>query len=170
MAEEAAPKKKSKLLLFIILGVVLVLLIAGGVVGFLLVHSSSDDSGGDSAEAPAHQTKKKAKKKDEHPPIFEKLSQFTVNLNSPDQETMLQTDITVEVADAETEETLKNMLPKIQNEVNKLLRSKSPDYMRAPNSTDKLASEIRAAINKVLGVSSDDEGVLSVNFTTFIVQ
>ncbi|GGP26318.1 flagellar basal body-associated FliL family protein [Silvimonas amylolytica] len=169
MAEDAAPKKKSKLLLFIILGVVLVLIIAGGAVGFLLLHNSSDDSGGDAQEAPAHQTKKK-KKKEDHPPIFEKLSQFTVNLNSPDQETMLQTDITVEVADAETEETLKNMLPKVQNEVNKLLRSKTPDYMRAPNSTDKLGGEIRAAINKVLGVTSDDEGVLSVNFTTFIVQ
>ncbi|GGP20529.1 flagellar basal body-associated FliL family protein [Silvimonas iriomotensis] len=169
MAEEAAPKKKSKLLLFIILGVVLVLIIAGGAVGFLLLHNSSSDDGGDAQEAPAHQAKKK-KKKEDHPPIFEKLSQFTVNLNSPDQETMLQTDITVEVADAETEETLKNMLPKVQNEVNKLLRSKTPDYMRAANSTDKLGSEIRAAINKVLGVTSDDEGVLSVNFTTFIVQ
>ncbi|WP_283148558.1 flagellar basal body-associated FliL family protein [Silvimonas soli] len=170
MAEAKAPKGKSKLLLFIILGVVLVLVIAGGAAAFLLMHNSSD-SADDGSDSSSHQSKAKAeKKKTDHPPIFEKLSQFTVNLNSPDGQTMLQTDIVVEVADAASEEDLKNLLPKVQNEVNKLLRSKTPEDMKAPNSTDKLGNEIRQAINKVLGVHADDQGVLSVNFTTFIVQ
>ena len=177
---DAAPAKakgKSKLMLFVIIGVILlIVLVGGGVAAFLLMRSSPDDAADAGTDTAVHEgkakkdkDKEKSKKKDA-PPIFEKLSQFTVNLNSGDTDVMLQTDVTVQVADAETQEKLKNYLPQIQGDVNKLLRSKTPEDVRAPDGTDKLGHEIRSVINKILGVTSDDEGVLSVNFTTFIVQ
>ncbi|KPC50263.1 flagellar basal body-associated FliL family protein [Amantichitinum ursilacus] len=176
MSDAAPAKGKSKVMLFVIIGVVLlIVLIGGGVAAFLMMHNSDSADGADGAGTEtqvkeAKAKKEKSKKKDDAPPIFEKLSQFTVNLNSGDTDVMLQTDITVQVADAETQEKLKSYLPQIQGDVNKLLRSKTPEDVRAPDGTDKLGREIRGVINKILGITSDDEGVLSVNFTTFIVQ
>lgn len=176
MSDAAPAKGKSKVMLFVIIGVILlIVLVGGGVAAFLLMRSSPDDAaadGGAGTEAAVHdaKAKKEKSKKKDAPPIFEKLSQFTVNLNSGDSDVMLQTDVTVQVADAETQEKLKNYLPQIQGDVNKLLRSKTPEDVRAPDGTDKLGHEIRNVINKILGVTSEDEGVLSVNFTTFIVQ
>ncbi|WP_432721740.1 flagellar basal body-associated FliL family protein [Jeongeupia wiesaeckerbachi] len=170
MAEAQAAPKGNKKLIVIIAAVVAVLLLAtAGGAAFLLTRSSDH---GDDGSVETHEAgkKKKAEKDADHPPIFEKLQQFTVNLNSPDEDAMLQTDIVVEMADAKSQERIKAQMPKIQSEVNQLLRSKSPQEVRTVGSMAKLGAEIRKLINHALGAEGDEEGVLSVNFTTFIVQ
>ncbi|WP_051711637.1 flagellar basal body-associated FliL family protein [Andreprevotia chitinilytica] len=176
--KEAAPKSKKKFLLIIVAVVLLlVLLVGGGLAAFLLMgnrDTSADDTTADASHGKSDAKKDtKKKKKDDHPAIFEKLQQFTVNLNNsgPDgTDAVLQTDIVVEVANADTQEKLKNVMPKIQSQVNQLLRSKTAAEIRTVDGTDKLGKEVRKVINKILDVEGEDDGVLSVNFTTFIVQ
>ncbi|GAA5786590.1 hypothetical protein GCM10007860_23960 [Chitiniphilus shinanonensis] len=172
-AVEAAPKGKKTLLIVAIVGIVLVLvLVALGVVGYLLLRSSPADSGGDVAAQVEEAPKKKEKKKAdaEHPPVFEKLQTITANVNSEEEEAVVQTDVVLELADAETQTQLKNIMPRVQAEVIKLIRSKSPADLRTVAGTDKLATEIQGTVNRLLGASDKDEGVQSVNFTTFIMQ
>lgn len=172
---EAAPKAKKNILLFAVIGLLVVLLIVvGGVAAFLLTKSSDPAADEVAAEATAHdevkKKKKDSKKKDEHPAVFEKLPQFTVNLHSEEGDGILQTDISLEIPDAHVAEKIKALAPKIQGQVNKLLRSKTVAEVKAPDGTDKLAKEIREIVNKIIGAESEDEGVISVNFVTFIVQ
>lgn len=168
---EAAPKSKKKMLMFIIIGVVvLVLLVGGGLAAFLMLKSgNSEEEAGNGAKTEA---KKSAKKKDEKKaaPVFEKLAQFTVNLNAPETNEVLQTDVSVELSNVKEKDLLKQYMPKIQSEVNKLLRSKKPEEVKTAAGTDKLGAEIRELINKILKIEGEGEGVLSVQFTTFIVR
>jgi flagellar protein FliL len=172
---EAAPKAKKNILLFAVIGLLVVLLIiVGGVAAFLLTKSSDPAADEVAAEATAHDDAKKKKKdhkkKEEHAAVFEKLPQFTVNLHSEDGDGILQTDISLELGDAHLAEKIKGLSPKIQGQINKLLRGKTMAEVKAPDGTDKLGKEIKELVNKILGAESEDEGVLSVNFTTFIVQ
>ncbi|MEN9657208.1 MAG: hypothetical protein RL571_673 [Pseudomonadota bacterium] len=172
---EAAPKAKKNILLFAVIGLLVVLLIiVGGVAAFLLTKSSDPAADEVAAEATARddvkKKKKDHKKKEEHAAVFEKLPQFTVNLHSEDGDGILQTDISLELGDPKLAEKIKSLSPKIQGQINKLLRSKTMAEVKAPDGTDKLGKEIREMVNKILGAESEDEGVISVNFTSFIVQ
>ncbi|XZG71226.1 flagellar basal body-associated FliL family protein [Chitinibacteraceae bacterium HSL-7] len=180
-AEQAAPKKSKKTLIIVLVVVILllVLLVAVGVVGFLLLRSqSADQYAAPPAAAAEHSTshdeepKKKKKKKDEgesHPPVYEKLQTITANLNDPAGESVVQTEVVLELVDAEVGNQLKAMLPKVQAETIKIIRSKSPEQVRSVEGTNALGEEIRAKLNELLDLGPD-EGVLSVNFTTFIMQ
>ncbi|WP_169307384.1 flagellar basal body-associated FliL family protein [Chitiniphilus eburneus] len=169
----AAPKGKKTLLIVAIIGVLLLLvLIAIGVVGFLLLRTPADVGSDVVASQSEEAPKKKEKKKADHgaPPVFEKLQTITANLNSAEEEAVVQTDVVLELPDAETQTALKNILPRVQAEVIKLIRSKTPADLRTVAGTDKLAAEIQGTVNRLLDVTDKDEGVQSVNFTTFIMQ
>ncbi|SFN65355.1 flagellar FliL protein [Formivibrio citricus] len=169
---DAAPKSKKKLMMFIIIGVVvLVLLVGGGLAAFLMLKSgNSEDDGGQATKTEAKKDAKKKKDEKKAAPVFEKLAQFTVNLNAPETNEVLQTDISVELSNVKEKDLLKQYMPKIQSEVNKLLRSKKPEEVKTAAGTDKLGAEIRELINKILKIEGEGEGVLSVQFTTFIVR
>ncbi|SMC26171.1 flagellar FliL protein [Andreprevotia lacus DSM 23236] len=178
-AKSDAPKGKKNFLLIIVIVLLLVLLlVVGGVAAFLLMGNKDASVDEAVAEAAPHgqeaakpeKKKKKEEKKDAHPPVFEKLQQVTVNLSNGDQSAVLQTDISLEVADSETSEKVKQYLPKIQGQINLFLSAQKPDDARDVSKRDKLGKDIRKLVNKILGVEGEDEGVLSVNFTTFIVQ
>lgn len=165
---EGAPKKK--MLMFIIIGVVLVLLIGGGLAAYMMLRAdpAAEEAGGEAAHGAA--PKKTAQKKDDkkHPAVFEKLPIFTVNLNSEAGEVM-QTEIVVELPDTHAQESVKQVLPKIQGSINKLLSSKKPEEVKTPDGREKLEAEIKEMVNKIIGAEGDS-GVLSVNFTSFIVR
>ncbi|KAF0813055.1 hypothetical protein IGB42_02451 [Andreprevotia sp. IGB-42] len=173
---EKAPKSKKGLLLIIVIILLLLVLVLGGVAVFLLMGNkdpSVDEAVAEAAHSQEAEPKKKEKKKekkDAHPPTFEKLQQVTVNLSNGEQQAVLQTDISLEVADAETSEQVKQYLPKIQSQINLFLSAQKPDEARDVTKRDKLGKDIRHLVNKILGVEGEEEGVLSVNFTTFIVQ
>jgi flagellar protein FliL len=169
--QEGAPKSKKGLLLIIVGVVLLVVLLLVGVLAFLLLRgnpSPAEEHAVEQVEAPKQE--KKAKKEDKAtPPVFEKLGLFTVNLNSQESDEKMQVDLTVELANEADKAKLKLYQPKLQSAVIQLLRSKTPEEVKQPDSQEKLGLEIKDVLNKILEADGKDEGVLSVNFTSFIV-
>jgi len=179
-AEAAPPKSKKKLFIILIAVVVLVLLVGGGLAAWLLM-SSPDKSkkahGGDSeAAADAAHGDTAAEEEDTgdegdgeaHPPVYEKLEQFTVNL--ADQESYLQTEVQLMVADAKVQEKIKAHMPEVRDAMIRLLSSKTAEDLHQPDGKTKLAEEIQKEINQVLGVKKKSKGVKKVLFGAFIIQ
>ncbi|MFZ5482794.1 MAG: flagellar basal body-associated protein FliL [Pseudomonadota bacterium] len=167
-AEEAAPeapKGKSKKLLIIILAVVLLVVLAGGGAAVYLLTSKPaaeqvEGEEGEDEEAHAEE--------EEHPPVYEKLDAFTVNL--ADGETYLQVEINLKLADAKLSEKLKARMPEVKDAVLRLLSSQSPEELATVEGKDKLAGEVQKSVNEVLGVKKASKGVEKVLFPAFIIQ
>jgi len=169
VADVAPPKKKGKLL--IILALVGILVIGGGVGAFLLLSKPAaektaehaDEEGGEESdgEGDGHEG-------EGHAPIYVKLEAFTVNL--ADQESYLQTEIQLMVADAKVGEKMNAHLPEVRDALLRLLTSKTAEELSMPEGKDKLAIEIQKQINTVLGVKKASKGVKKVLFGAFIIQ
>ncbi len=189
-ADDAAPAKpKGKLLLFIIIGV-LVLALAGGGAFFALKkkHTADDEDTGDGTA----QTEKPHKAKKDHPdapPVFVKFEPFTVKLQPEQTEAYLQATPELRVLDAATGERVKQYTPELRHKVLLLLSGKKPSELSNPQGVQRLANEIRDAINLIIdgpkskakgaadgapAVPSDnagpDDSVQAVLFTSFIIQ
>lgn len=163
-AEVEVPKKKGKLLIIILIVVGVIVLVGGGIAAWLLTSapdkSKQADGHGEEGAADEHE--------DEHPPIYEKLEQFTVNL--ADQESYLQTEVQLVVADVKVQEKIKLRMPEVRDAMIRLLSSKTAEELNQPDGKDKLAGEIRHELNSVLGIRKDSEGVKKVLFGAFIIQ
>lgn len=153
---EDQPKGKGKKKLIIILAAVLVLVIGGGVAAVLLLSSPADKHG-----------KQEVAQEEKAPPIYESLDTFTVNLAGG--ESYLQIEIKLLVASADFEEKLKERMPEVRNDILRLLSSKTPDDLSTPEGKDKLAADIQADLNGLLGVKSE-KGVKKVLFGAFLIQ
>lgn len=151
-APEAAPK--SKKMLFIIIGAVVFSLAAGGGAAWFFT------KGGDE-----HKEVKAAPPKN---PVFMPLETFTVNLG--DGETVLQTEITLQVADQVEIDALKLQMPRVRSRLLSLLSSKLPENLGSIEDKKKLADEIKAEVNKPFHAKGDPQHVEDVLFTSFIVQ
>jgi flagellar protein FliL len=166
--EAEAPKKKGKLLI-IIIAVVAVVLIGGGVGAYLLMSKPSaekmakaghgDEEAADGEEDGGHD--------DEHPPVYEKLEQFTVNLAD---EPILQIDIQLLLADKKVQEKIKGRMPEVRDALILLLSSKTAEELGQPDGKTKLAQEVQKAVNDVLGIKKKSKGVKKVLFASFMVQ
>lgn len=183
--EQPAPAKSKKLLILIIAGVLILAIAAGG--AFLLLKPKQTDENADSDETAAEssQAKKKEKKKDEHPPIFVNLEPFTVNLVPETGDQYLRISISAEIEDAHGEGSFKANMPKIRNAITLLLSSKKPSELASREGKEKLALELKDAINEVLEPQPapkktkkgekakpvEIEGpAITVLFTEFIIQ
>lgn len=160
--EGAAAPKKKKTLLIIIIAVAVVLLVGGGTLAYLLMSPPA-------AEKPAKEGEHAEEAhEEEHPPIYEKLETFTVNL--ADGETYLQVEISLKVADAEVQEKLKAHMPEVRDAMLRLLSSKSPEELSEVAGKDKLSDDIQKQMNQVIGMKQAKTGVQGVLFTAFIIQ
>jgi flagellar FliL protein len=158
-AEVEAPKKgKGKLL--IIIAVAAVLVIGGGVAAFLMLSKPAAEEG-EHAEEEAHA-------EDEHPPIYEKLETFTVNL--ADQESFLQTDVQLMLDDPAIQEKIKTRMPEVRDALLRLLSSKTAEELSQQEGKDKLAEEIQKQVNELLELKEKEKGVKKVLFAAFIIQ
>ncbi len=169
-AEVVPPKKKGKMLI-IILAVVGVLVIGGGVGAYLLLSkpaTEKDAKHGDEAAADAEGGDEEEHGDEEHPPVYVKMEAFTVNL--ADQESYLQTEIQLLVADAKVGEKLNARLPEVRDALIRLLSSKTGEELSQQEGKDKLAVEIQKQINEVLGIKKKAKGVKKVLFGAFIIQ
>ena len=174
-AEGEAPKKKGKLLI-IILALVGVIVLAGGGLAAWLLMSAPDKSkkakAGAEEDADGHGEEGDGEGEeghdDEHPPVYEKLEQFTVNL--ADQETYLQTEIQLMVASPEVQAKIKARMPEVRDAMIRLLSSKTPEELTMPEGKTKLAEEVQKEINGVLGIKKKSQGVKKVLFGAFIIQ
>jgi len=124
---QAAPKKKSKLTLIIAIAAVLVVA-AAGAAWYVLGSASADDE-----EAPRANSK---------PAVFLPVDQFTVNLQPEDGSQFLQVAMTLKVADQETADAIKSLLPEVRSRVLLLLSSKKASQLTSPEGKAKLAEEI----------------------------
>ena len=148
---------KKRLLLIILAAAVVVLAGAGGLTLYLLSTPAEEDAGHDGV-----------RKEDEHPPVYERLETFTVNL--ADQETYLQLEIQLLVTDSDVQGKIKTRMPEVRDSLIRLLSSKSPDELATQQGKDILAEEIRKQINGILGIHDVQQGVKKVLFNAFIIQ
>jgi flagellar protein FliL len=167
-AESAAPKPKGKMLI-IILALVGVLVIGGGIGAYLLLskpaaEEQADQEGDESAVA--DDTDSGDGK--EVTPVYVKLEAFTVNL--ADQESYLQTEIQLMVADAKVGEKMNARLPEVRDAMIRLLSSKTAEELSQQEGKDKLALEVQSQINALLGFKNKLKGVRKVLFGAFIIQ
>ncbi|MEW5771742.1 MAG: flagellar basal body-associated FliL family protein [Pseudomonadota bacterium] len=170
-AEGEAPKKKGKLLIIIGIVVGVVVLAAGGIAAWLLTSApdkSKKDKGDEEAAADEEGGHGDGQDGEEHPPVYEKLEQFTVNL--ADQETYLQTEIQLLVADPAVQEKLKQRMPEVRDALIRLLSSKTPEELSQPDGKTKLADEVQEELNGLLGAKKASKGVKKVLFGAFIIQ
>lgn len=174
------PKKKSKKLLIII--IVAVLLIGGGAGAFFMM-------GGKSEEEAVEEPVEEEHAADEHTTEAVELDTFVVNLS--ENATFLKTTIVLEVnshlihgAPAEGGEgggghgggggssklpgVLGEKEANIKDRIIKILSSKKAPQLLDPEGKDELKEELADAINQV--VELDEELVVNVFFTTFIIQ
>lgn len=175
---EVPPKKsKKKLILFI---AAVVLLLGGGAAAFLLLSPAPAPKRGGAAPAEAAQPG--------IPPQFIDLGQFTANLIREEEERYLQVSISLKVTNPELEEKIKQSRPEILHRVNMLLQSKRPSELATFDGKDRLAHQIRAQVEYVLGLrktapvistdqgtapietSAGKSGISDVLFTSFIIQ
>lgn len=157
-----APKSKGKLLI-IIIALVAVVAIGGGVAAYLLL--SKPD-----AEESAKPGGEEEHAEDEHPPVYEKLESFTVNL--ADQQYYLQIEeMTLLVEDPEVQEKIKTRLPEVRDALFRLLSSKTAEELFDKEGKDRLADEIRKEVNDILRIKGEGKGVKKVLFPkNFILQ
>ncbi len=153
----SSPNKKKKILLIVIIAAVVVVLGGAGAV-FLLM-------GG---EPEAGQQAEEEHAEEEQHFVYEKLETFTVNL--ADQESYLQTEISLKVADPAVQEKLKLRMPEVRDALLRLLSSKTAEELATPDGKDELSREVRKEINALIGAKKADQGVQGVLFTSFIIQ
>jgi flagellar FliL protein len=161
--EGEAPKKKGKLLI-IIIAIAAVVLVGGGVGAYLLLSKpaaeKAADGHGDEAEEVVED--------DKHPPIYEKLEQFTTRLS--DGESYLQCEINLKVADAKVQEKIKLYMPEIRDALLSLLSSKTAEEITAVEQREALSKEVQQKVNEILGIKKASKGVQKVLFPAFIIQ
>ena len=167
--EEApvAKKKKGKLLIIILALVGVIVLAAVGVSVWLLT-TAPDKSKKAQGHAGAAGNEGDEGQVDDHPPIYEKLDQFTVNL--ADQQSYLQTEIQLMVADTNVQEKLKAHMPEVSDAMIRILSSKTPEELNQPEGKTKLAEEVQDRLNEMLGIKQKSKGVKKVLFGAFIIQ
>lgn len=159
---EQAPPKKKKLLILIVIALAVVVLAAGGAAFLLLSGKPAAEQQAEGEEAEA-QTEAEAK-----PPVYEKLETFTVNL--ADQESYLQAEISLKVADPEVQVKLKQHMPEVRDALLRLLSSKTAEELMTAEGKSALAEEVRKEVNRVIGAKKPARGVKDVLFTSFIIQ
>lgn len=159
------PVKKKKTLLLIIIALVAVVLLAGVAVTVYLMTSkpAAEEAHGEEAEKQAEEHAE-----DESPPIYERLETFTVNL--ADQESYLQVEISLKVADAKVSEKIKSRMPEVRDSLLRLMSSKTAEELAQVEGKEALAKDVQKEINSVIGAKKADQGVNSVLFTAFIIQ
>jgi flagellar FliL protein len=137
---EVKSKLKNKKMILIIIGSVLVLAIAGGA-GWYFTKGDN-------------QTKKSEKKisKSAEEPKFIPLEPFTVNLQREAADQFLQIGITLKILQPELEEKIKQNLPEIRSRLLVLLSGKFPSELTNSKGKKKLANEIIAETETVLGL------------------
>lgn len=145
------PKKK---LIGIIIGAVLVLAIGGGAAWYFTAGSQPKK-----AEAPKAE-----------PPEYVALEPFTVNLQPENGEQYLQVQFTLQVANAENAQLIKDNMAQVRNRVLLLLSAKHASELNTVEGKRQLASEIAATLKAPFLEKGQPQNVTDVLFTAFIIQ
>jgi len=131
-----APKKSKKMLIIVAAAVLLI----GGVAAFFLLkpHPPKSDAAAEEVRS-------------EVPPKYVELGTFTANLIHEEADRYLQIAISLKLTKPELEEKIKASSPEILHRVNMLLQSKTPSELATIEGKEKLASDIKAQVEYVMG-------------------
>lgn len=175
-APAAAPNKNGKYRLIIIILVVALLALGGAGAWFFMAQGAGDGEEDSSVSV--------------GPPVFLPLDQFTVNLQSADEQRFLQVSMTLKLAEQAVADAIAAQLPEVRSRVLLLLSSRKASELISLEGKTKLATDIAREIEipitaenapKKTSVKAKDKAkktkarpaqdrVLAVFFTHFIVQ
>jgi flagellar FliL protein len=141
-AGEQPPKSKKMLIIII---AVVVLLAGGGAAAFFLLKPHPPKGGEAAAEEHVEEAHAAA------PAKYMELGTFTANLIHEEGDRYLQITISLKLSSPEMEEKIKASNPEILHRVNMLLQSKRPSELSTVAGKEKLAADLKAHINYVLG-------------------
>lgn len=192
-AETGEKPAKSKKMLIIIIAVIVVL-VAVAIGGYFLLKKPAHPDKNDKA-AGAEETEAFDESKSKLPPKFIEIGTFTANLIHEEGDRYLQVDITLKLSNPELEEKVKALNPEILDRINMLLQSKRPSELASVEGKEKLAGDIKAQIEFVMGlrktapalrttqpgegegeaasapaIEPSKKGIAKVLFTKFIIQ
>lgn len=160
---ETKPKKKGWLLKLAIALAVL----AGGA-GAAWVAMDDRPAASDAAAPKAAAPKAAAPK--EKPPVFVTLESFTVNLQPEAGDQYLQVGLVLKVTDSATVDAVKLHMPEIRNRILLLLSSKKASEVSTVAGKQQLSAEIMKEAGQPLGPQKLQQGIVSVFFTSFVIQ
>jgi flagellar FliL protein len=156
---EAPPPKKSKKKLILLIAILLVVLGGGGAGAWFYFGAEQDGA------------QKTPKAEPPKPPVFLAMDQFTVNLqheNNGDQ--FLQVAFTLQVADQEQVEEIKQYMPLVRSRLLLLLSSKKASEISSVEGKKQLSEEIIAQIKQPFTPKGKSHEVAGVFFTSFVIQ
>jgi len=176
----ATPNKSKRALIIVLLAAGVLFLLVAAVVLFFIVKSSQNDSDDDEDRGEETKTLDRKKLPNDAPPIFVKLDKFTVNLrpaaDGSNGDSYMQADITLQVDSPDADASLKNMMPRIRNDVTFIMSDKESASLMSREGKEALAAEIRDAINNIINPYRRNDGkpadgpVKSVLFESIIIQ
>lgn len=137
--------------MLIIIIALVVLLAAGGAAAFFLMMKDHPPKG-DHPGADASTDEGKDAEKSKLPPKFVEIGTFTANLMKEDADSVIQLAVTLKLNKPELEEKVKESIPEIQHKINMLLQSKYRSELATIEGKEKLANEIKAQVEFVLGL------------------
>jgi flagellar FliL protein len=153
---EAAPSGSKKKLMVLLAAAVLVLGAGGGAAAWFL-------KAGD-GHAPARKERKAA------PPEYVAVDPFTVNLQPENGDQYLQIQFTLQVEGAEQAELFKSNMAQVRSRVLLLLSGKKASEINTIDGKRQLAGEILATLKHPFLDKGDEQDVVDVLFTSFIIQ
>lgn len=160
-ATDTPPPKKSKKKLIMIIAV-LALLIGGGAAAFLLMkpdHPTKPDEAGKVAEEAEEVVP-------EVPAAYIQLGTFTANLIHEEGDRYLQVAIELKITNPELERKIKATNPEILHRVNMLLQSKRPSELASFDGKQRLAEQIKAQVEYVLGLRKTAPAITETDATS----
>jgi len=149
----AKPKKKSWLLKIVI---ALAVLTGGGAAAWVAM------------DEPATAQDSAASR--EKPPVFVTLESFTVNLQPENGDQYLQVGLVLKVAESATADAVKLQMPEIRNRILLLLTGKKASEISTVAGKQRLSMEIKDEARQSIASQKDQQGIISVFFTSFVIQ
>ena len=154
-AETGDTPPKSKKMLIIIIAVV-VLLAGGGGAAYVLMkkpaHPPKQEHSADAGDADAEDNATEEDGHEKVPPKYVDLGTFTGKLVDSSADRYLQIAISAKLSKPELEEKIKERNPEIMHKINMLLQSKRPSELETVEGKEKLANDIKAQVEYVLGL------------------
>lgn len=176
-ATDAAAPKKSRKLLYILIGVV-VLAIAGAGGALYILKKNTAEDGDHAEEAVAKPLDAKSA------PTFLPLENMVVNLADAGGNRFVQVGLTLQLADAHTNDAVKAFMPSLRSQILVLISQRTSEELLQVQGKEKLAADIIATIARTMGYPVPKPGgekakgkgegepapVQAVLFSSFIVQ
>lgn len=154
--EKSKPNKKGKLVVIII--VILTLSVGIGGTWFYMQGQIDEHE-----EEKPKKPKKKAT-------TFVELDIFTVNLQPDESNSYLQVGLTIKAHETEVVEAIDNQMPEIRNRILLLLSSKEATEISTIIGKQRLTTDITNEIKQVFDSEKMQDDILSVLFTSFVIQ